>query len=245
MGWRAGGTVMAFLLLSACAEDGQLRNFDSFGSAPANEQVNKDDPAFRFADLKQGLPLGRLQGMYGYRLVYVTGDPSYQQYVVEPSYASPALPTKRDRLVMWVIDGHLATWAVEKTSGPVALASTAPAVPGSVPPPPPGGPATASASAALPPPPSRTRASAGRPGASYTVQIAARRSEADARAAIDEMRARYAGLLAQRGALIVRVSLPQGIFYRAVVGPFASPIQANDLCGQLRAAGAECFVRPT
>ena len=83
------------------------------------------------------------------------------------------------------------------------------------------------------------------PVGKFGVQIAARRSEAEARAAIDEMRAKFPSLLGQQWATINRVSLPQGVFYRVMVGPLGSAQQAAQLCSSLKAQGAECFIRGT
>ena len=83
------------------------------------------------------------------------------------------------------------------------------------------------------------------PVGKFGVQIAARRSEAEARAAIDEMRAKFPSLLGHEWATINRVSLPQGEFYRVLVGPLASEGQAKQLCSSLKAQGAECIIRAT
>jgi hypothetical protein len=225
MEWRAGCAVLVFALLSGCADTGPMPDFSLASVDPAPQPkpiIITRDPTFRYSELKDGIPLARLQGMYGPRLAYVSGDDSSQQYVVEPSNAVPGAAVTRDRLVLFRIDGHLATWAMETTSQPVMLAA-------------------APAPVALPKASQRTRAAAER--GNFAVQIAARRSDPEARAAIDELRAKHTAILGQRGVIIYRVSLPQGVFYRAMVGPFASSIQANEMCGQLRAAGAECFVR--
>ncbi|MBI3702430.1 MAG: SPOR domain-containing protein [Rhizobiales bacterium] len=83
------------------------------------------------------------------------------------------------------------------------------------------------------------------PAGKYGVQIAARRSEAEARATIDDMRARFPALLAREWATINRVSLPQGEFFRVMVGPLGSAQQAKQLCDSLKAQGAECIIRGT
>jgi cell division septation protein DedD len=244
----AFGAIALSAMLAGCAETSGIPDFQipdlqlalaglnpdssqAQASAPQTLNVDKNDPAFRYADLKAGLTTDRLQGMYGTRLVRMDGDGTYDRYVVEPSNATPGVPQQRSRLVLWVMDGHLATWAVEDTKAPVAIAMDLPT--------------TRVAQRAQPVAhvaPERTRATTVA-GSTFQVQIAARKSEDEARAAIAELRNKYPNLLAQRGALIYRISLPNGVFYRAVVGPIGSSIQANELCGQLRAAGAECFVR--
>jgi len=83
------------------------------------------------------------------------------------------------------------------------------------------------------------------PQGSYSVQIAAPRNEADARALIDTMRVKHAGLLAREWATIHRVELPNGVFYRVMIGPIATEQQASQLCSSLKAQGASCFIRGT
>jgi cell division septation protein DedD len=117
--------------------------------------------------------------------------------------------------VLWLNDGRLATFDVMRTDEEVAVAASAPA-------------------------PAATQ-----PVGKFGVQIAARRSEAEARAAIDVMRAKFPSLLGHEWATINRVSLPQGLFYRVLVGPLGSAQQAAQLCSSLKAQGAECFIRGT
>ena len=83
------------------------------------------------------------------------------------------------------------------------------------------------------------------PAGKFGVQIAARRSEAEGRALIDEMRAKFPGLLGQKWAMLYRVALPQGVFYRVVVGPLGSALEATQLCDSLKAQGAACIIRET
>jgi cell division protein FtsN len=35
----------------------------------------------------------------------------------------------------------------------------------------------------------------------------------------------------------------KGIYYRAMVGPFVSAKQANELCSRLKAAGGSCIIQ--
>ena len=187
--------------------------------APANAPVH-DDPSFRLSQLKGGMVRPQLDAIYGKRLVRKDGDASFDLYMVEPAGARSASGGERERLALWVIDGHLATWGIADANGPVA-------VPPKV--------------NALPPAPGQIPASAiyGR----YGVQIAARPTQDEAREFIDAMRGKYANLLGQEWAIIYRVKLPQGVFYRAIVGPFASESHANRLCAELKAKGEECFLR--
>jgi hypothetical protein len=78
----------------------------------------------------------------------------------------------------------------------------------------------------------------------YVVQVAAQRSEADAQTSFRNMQARYPSVLASRSAIIRRVDLGQkGVYYRAMVGPFASSDEASHLCGSLKSAGGQCVVQ--
>jgi hypothetical protein len=78
----------------------------------------------------------------------------------------------------------------------------------------------------------------------YVVQIAAQRSETDAQTSFRNMQAKYPSILGSRSALIRRVDLGQkGVYYRAMVGPFASSDEASHLCGSLKAAGGQCVVQ--
>jgi SPOR domain len=82
------------------------------------------------------------------------------------------------------------------------------------------------------------------PTGKFSVQIAAPRSVEEARAAIEAMRQRYPEL-AEQWAMISRVELPNGVFYRVLIGPLASERQATELCSTLKAKGAACFMRAT
>ena len=77
----------------------------------------------------------------------------------------------------------------------------------------------------------------------YAVQVTAQRSEAEAQAAFRSLQARYPQQLGSRHALIRRADLgAKGVYYRALIGPFASAEQAASLCGSLKAAGGTCLI---
>jgi cell division protein FtsN len=173
------------------------------------------DPSFRVNELRPGLSKAALQAMYPGRLAFDSGDARNELYFVEPLGVMPQTRTPRDRLVLLLNDGRLATFEVMRTDEEVAVAAPAPAL------------------------------AATQPVGKFGVQIAARRSEAEARAAIDEMRARFPSLLGHEWATINRVSLPQGEFYRVLVGPLGSAQQAAQLCSSLKAQGAACIIRGT
>lgn len=83
------------------------------------------------------------------------------------------------------------------------------------------------------------------PPGKFGVQIAARPSEAEGRALVEEMRARFPDLLGKQWATLYRVSLPQGVYYRVVVGRLETAQQATQLCASLKAQGVGCFIRAT
>jgi len=94
-------------------------------------------------------------------------------------------------------------------------------------------------------PPARTAArTTSTGGHSYAVQLSSQRSEADAQAAFQKMKAKYPSQLGSREVLIRKVDLgARGTYYRAMVGPFGNPGEAGKLCSSLKAAGGKCFVQ--
>lgn len=78
----------------------------------------------------------------------------------------------------------------------------------------------------------------------YAVQLSSRRNEADAQAAFARLQTKYPSQLGGQQPLIRRVDLGQkGVYYRAMVGPFGSSDEANQLCASLKSAGGSCFVQ--
>ena len=78
----------------------------------------------------------------------------------------------------------------------------------------------------------------------YAVQLTSQRSEADAQSAYQALQAKFPGQLGSRQAVIRRADLgPKGVFYRAMVGPFASMDEAAGVCSSLKAAGGTCLVQ--
>jgi len=105
---------------------------------------------------------------------------------------------------------------------------------------------------AAPAPPPRTRTavastapsatpSAG--GGSYA-QVTSRRTEGEAQSEFRALQARFPTQLSGREPVIRRADLGEkGIYYRALVGPFASTEEAAQLCSSLKAAGQNCIVQ--
>jgi len=78
----------------------------------------------------------------------------------------------------------------------------------------------------------------------YAVQVTSQHSEADAEAAFKSLQAKFPVQLGSHQAIIHRADLGEkGIFYRALVGPFASADAAAGLCSNLKAAGGSCIVQ--
>lgn len=78
----------------------------------------------------------------------------------------------------------------------------------------------------------------------YAVQVSSQRSEGEAQAAFRSLQAKFPQELGSRHAEIHRADLgAKGVYYRALVGPFASAEQASSLCRSLKAAGGSCIVQ--
>ena len=103
-------------------------------------------------------------------------------------------------------------------------------------------------SAASPPSRSRTHAgtgSAAEPssGGGYAVAVASERSAADADAVFRSLQAKFPDQLGGREPIVRRTDLgPEGIYYRASIGPFVSMKAAAGVCSSLKAAGESCLV---
>lgn len=81
-------------------------------------------------------------------------------------------------------------------------------------------------------------------GGGYAVQVSSQRSEADAQTSFRALQAKYPSQLGGHQPMVRRADLgDKGIYYRALVGPFASQEQATSLCSSLKAAGGSCIVQ--
>ena len=81
-------------------------------------------------------------------------------------------------------------------------------------------------------------------GGGYAVQVTSERSESGAQAAFRALQAKYASQLSGRQPIIRRADLgAAGIYYRALVGPFASAEKAAKMCSGLKAAGGDCIIQ--
>src|SRR5208282_2084023 len=74
----------------------------------------------------------------------------------------------------------------------------------------------------------------------YAVQLTSQTNEA----AVRSLQARYPNQLGGREPILRRADLgSKGVYYRALVGPFASMEEAAGLCSSLKAAGGSCIVQ--
>jgi hypothetical protein len=97
----------------------------------------------------------------------------------------------------------------------------------------------------------RTRAAAGNPvqtapggSGGYLVQVASQKNEADAQASYRALQGKYPSVLGSRSPVIKRADLgDKGVYYRAMVGPFGTPDEAKQFCGNLKTAGGQCVVQ--
>lgn len=79
----------------------------------------------------------------------------------------------------------------------------------------------------------------------FVVQIAARKSEGDARSAFGTLQRKYPNILGSSVSDIQRADLgAKGVWYRLRVGPGKSKENAVALCDQLKAVGQSCLVKP-
>ena len=84
----------------------------------------------------------------------------------------------------------------------------------------------------------------GFPSGSYVVQVSSTKSEADANSTASQVRQRYANVISGYQTDVQRADLgDRGVFYRVSVGPLSDTSSAASLCGRLKSAGLDCFVR--
>jgi hypothetical protein len=85
---------------------------------------------------------------------------------------------------------------------------------------------------------------AGGAGGGYAVQVSSQRSEAEAHTAFRALQAKFPDQLGGQQPIVRRADLgDKGVYYRALVGPFASMEQAAGVCSSLKAAGGNCIVQ--
>jgi len=81
-------------------------------------------------------------------------------------------------------------------------------------------------------------------GGGYAVQVSSQHSEAEVQDSFRALQAKYPDVLGGKQPMIRRADLgAKGIYYRALVGPFASAEEAASVCSNLKAAGGSCLVQ--
>jgi len=75
------------------------------------------------------------------------------------------------------------------------------------------------------------------------VQLSSQKSEAEAQSSFRSLQAKFPNELGGLQPIIRRADLgSKGIFYRTLVGPFASAQEASQFCATYKAAGGQCVV---
>jgi hypothetical protein len=98
--------------------------------------------------------------------------------------------------------------------------------------------------AAAPPAPARAAPETTESEASgFVVQLSSQKSEAEAQSSFRSLQARFPNKLSGLQPIIRRADLgSKGVFYRTLVGPFASAQEARQFCANYKAAGGQCLV---
>jgi cell division septation protein DedD len=91
--------------------------------------------------------------------------------------------------------------------------------------------------------PADTPAAAPLESGGYVVQLVAVHSEADAQSEFRRLQAKYSSVLSGRQPLIRRKDRGEQVFFAAQVGPFGAKSEADQFCGELKAAGGSCYVQ--
>src|SRR5262245_5496917 len=80
-------------------------------------------------------------------------------------------------------------------------------------------------------------------GGHFRIQIAAVRTQAEAKALVARVVREHAGVLAAREPQIDQTVMGNmGSFYRVLIGPFASAQETQNLCAKLKGSGFDCLV---
>jgi hypothetical protein len=85
--------------------------------------------------------------------------------------------------------------------------------------------------------------SAGSSSGGFLVQLSSQKTEAEAATSFRSLQAKFPNELGAKNPIIRRADLgTKGVFYRTMVGPFASAQEANQFCASYKAAGGRCVV---
>jgi hypothetical protein len=129
-----------------------------------------------------------------------------------------------------------ATASAARNSGPISL-EPQPSEQAAAPP-------ARTRTAAAPPPstrgaPEATENTAG----GFVVQLSSQKSEAEAQSSFRSLQAKFPNELGDLQPIIRRADLgSKGVFYRTLVGPFATAQEASQFCATYKAAGGQCVV---
>jgi hypothetical protein len=75
------------------------------------------------------------------------------------------------------------------------------------------------------------------------VQLSSQKTEAEAASSFRSLQAKFPNELGGKNPIIRRADLgTKGVFYRTMVGPFASAQEANQFCASYKSAGGHCVV---
>lgn len=103
-------------------------------------------------------------------------------------------------------------------------------------------PAGRSRTAAAPLPPTRTAPETSTSGG-FVVQLSSQKTDGEARSSFRSLQAKFPNELGDRQPIIRRADLgSKGVYYRTMVGPFASAQEASKFCASYKSAGGQCMV---
>ena len=104
--------------------------------------------------------------------------------------------------------------------------------------------ATRTRTATAPPVPARAAPDATESaGEGFMVQLSSQKSEAEAQSSFRSLQAKFPNELGGMQPVIRRADLgSKGVFYRTMIGPFASAHEAGQFCAGYKAAGGQCVV---
>ena len=94
------------------------------------------------------------------------------------------------------------------------------------------------------PPPSEHAEAAPSATGGYAVQVSSQHSEAEAHSAFKSLQSKFPNQLGGHAVIVRRADLgSKGVYYRAMVGPYASMEEAAGVCSSLKAAGGNCLIQ--
>ena len=77
----------------------------------------------------------------------------------------------------------------------------------------------------------------------FVVQLSSQKTESEAQSSFRSLQAKFPNELGSRQPIIRRADLgSKGVFYRTMIGPFASAHEASQFCANYKAAGGQCVV---